>query len=109
MVEAGPKQNVVKVERDFSDLGRKMVHYVKQQQDAEAIAKRSATVFRDRYLTPAAQACYWRRLFQAWATVSFEPQLYRTIKDDLGKVRRKSRGIPFETFVASLVLPGKKP
>jgi hypothetical protein len=62
-------------------------------------------VFRDRYLTPAAQACYWRKLFNAWATVGFEPELYRTVKDKQGKVWRKSRGTPFETFVAAMVMP----
>ncbi|KIW08853.1 uncharacterized protein PV09_00778 [Verruconis gallopava] len=105
MVESGPDQNIVQVERDFSDMNEKMLQYLRNEDQAHEIAKRSAAVFRDRYLTPAAQACYWRRLFKAWASVSFEPQQYITIKDKLGKVRRKSRGTPFETFVADLVMP----
>lgn len=105
MTESGSDQNVIQVERDFSDLNRKMSHYLRNSEEAKTIALRSTKVFRDRYLTPAAQACYWRQMFRAWSSVSFEPQLYRTIKDDLGRVRRKSRGTPFETFVAALVTP----
>lgn len=44
---------------------------------ARAIAAESVSTFRDRYLTPAAEACYWRRLIHAWASVqAFEPRLY---------------------------------
>lgn len=105
MLASGPGQNIIEVERDFSDLGKKMKHYLKHQDESEDIARKSAAMFRDRYLTPAAQACYWRQMFRAWASVSFTPELYHTVRDDFGRVRRKSRGQPFETFVASLALP----
>jgi hypothetical protein len=96
---------VVEVERDFSDLDSKMIQLLKHEGKAQKIAHNSASVFRDRYLTPAAQACYWRKLFNAWASVSFEPQPYTMEKDLNGQIKRKSRGTPFESYVASLVLP----
>lgn len=108
MIEAGAEQNIIRVKRDFSDLNEKMKQYSKQQRGSEQIAMRSAAMFRDQYLTPAAQACYWRKLFKAWASVSFEPELYYTMRDDLGRVRRRSRGVPFETFMALLILPVPK-
>lgn len=37
--------------------------------------------------------------------MSFEPEFYRTVKDWNGKIKRKSRGTPFESYVAALVLP----
>jgi len=100
-------QNVVQVERDFSDLNSKLNHLLSNEAEARRIAERSVKQFRDRYLTPAAQACYWRRLFRAWKTVSFEPEFYQTVKERNGKIRRKCRGTPFETFVSQLVLPAK--
>jgi hypothetical protein len=45
-------------------------------------------------------------MFHAWATVSFEPELYRTVKDErTGRIARKSRGTPFESYVATLLFP----
>lgn len=105
MVPSGPHQNVIEVARDFSDLDRKISHNIKKPKEAQRIAQNSAAMFRDRYLTPAAQACYWRKLFKGWASVSFEPELYRTTRDSYGKVRRTSRGTPFETFVSAMVMP----
>lgn len=52
-------------------------------------------MFRDRYLTPAAEACYWRRMFHAWRSViGFEPQSHRLTKD--GEIVR--RGVSWERF-----------
>jgi hypothetical protein len=63
---------------------------------AKLIAKNNVETFRDRYLTPATQACYWRRLIMGWADVSFAPQA-RKIEED--GIAQKVRGVPFETFV----------
>lgn len=82
-----------------------MNYLLSHDSEAQRIAHNSAATFRDRYLTPAAQACYWRKLFHAWSSVSFEPDFYRTVVDSNGKTKRKSRGTPFETYVSSLVLP----
>lgn len=103
-IPEGEHQNVVQVERDFSDLDEKMNYLLDHDSEAQRIAQNSVATFRDRYLTPAAQACYWRKLFHAWASVSFEPELYTTIVDLHGNTRRKNRGTPFETYVSSLVL-----
>jgi hypothetical protein len=102
-VKDGPDQNIVSVERDFSDLNEKMNYYLKHPKEAKRIAENSASVFRDRYLTPAAQACYWRKLLNAWASISFVPELYTQVKGQNGKKRKKIRGTTFETYVSDLV------
>lgn len=93
-VKSGAERNIVEVERDFSDLERKMQQLLNQPELAEWIAKNSQKTFRDRYMTPAAQACYWRKLLHAWASVSFQPEPFEVVS---GKARL--RGVPFETFV----------
>lgn len=98
-VPTGPNQNVVIVERDFRDLDEKMDYLMKNPEVAQRIAKNSANTFRDRYLSPAAQACYWRKLFWAWRSVSFEPKLHEVVDG-----KRKLRGEPFESFVAKAKL-----
>ncbi|KAF1981029.1 DUF821 domain-containing protein [Aulographum hederae CBS 113979] len=106
LIADGPHQNFVEVERNFSDLPQTMHDLVVDPANAEKIANNSVKMFRDRYLTPAAQACYWRRLLSAWSEVSPKPELY-----DAGDVAdqskslvdvdggRKLRGIPYETYV----------
>lgn len=68
----GPQQNFVEVQPDYTDLGEKMAWLLADDKRAERIADNSARVFRDRYLSPAAEVCYWRKLFRAWASVSEE-------------------------------------
>jgi len=104
-IPSGPNQNIILVNRDFSDLSSNMKMLLGNPKKAKQIADNSARIFRDRYLTPAAQACYWRKLFRAWASISFEPELYETVTDHDGRSRQKLRGTPFETFVAKLVFP----
>lgn len=58
MVPSGPEQNFVEVERDFTDLEKKIKELGIKDREAEAIANRSVKVFRERYLTPAAETCY---------------------------------------------------
>ncbi|QDS69153.1 hypothetical protein FKW77_010495 [Venturia effusa] len=94
-VPTGPYQNIVVVERDWSDLDEKVEYLKKNPEVARRIAENSANTFRDRYLSPAAQACYWRKLFWAWRSVSFEPELHETVDG-----KRKLRGEPFESYVA---------
>lgn len=75
--DANAKQNFVLVERNFSNLESQVEYLLKHPEEAQAIAEEGARVFRDRYLTPAAQACYWRRLFNAWRGVmGFEAELW---------------------------------
>jgi hypothetical protein len=88
LVSSGPDQNYVPLQQDFSDLDERMEDLLYNEDKAKRIADNSARVFRDGVLTPAAQACYWRRLLMEWREVSFEP----------GNERWKD-GIPFETWV----------
>jgi hypothetical protein len=93
LIPEGETQNFVQVERDFTDLPEKMEHLLAHPEEAERIAQNSARTFRDRYLTPAAEACYWRRLIRGWGQVSFAPAFYTGSGAD-----RRWRGVPFESF-----------
>jgi len=93
LVADGPYQNYVEVERDFSDLSEKIEPLVQNTEAARRIAQNSARTFRERYLTPAAEACYWRSLFQGYSNVwnsSVNPW-----SDDYGR----ERGLRYESFV----------
>lgn len=90
----GETQNYVEVERDFSDLPNKMAHLLANPAEAERIADNSVKTFRERYLTPAAEACYWRSLWKGYAEVSESPKLW--VEDGNG---RWKRGLRYETFV----------
>ncbi|KAF2136318.1 uncharacterized protein K452DRAFT_237718 [Aplosporella prunicola CBS 121167] len=91
LVSSGDSQNYVQVRADYEDLGEKIEYYLANPIEAERIADNNVRTFRDRYLTPAAQACYWRKLIRAWREISFEPELL----DEEGNMR----GMPFETYV----------
>lgn len=94
LIPSGDSQNFVLVERDFSDLESKVEHLLKHPEDAQRIAEHGAAMFRDRYLTPAAQACYWRRLFNAWRGVmGFEAELW-VEEDDVPNVEPPAPASP---------------
>lgn len=95
LVSSGPKQNFVEVQMNFSDLEENILGLLEDEEKAQLIAHNSVETFRDRYLTPAAQACYWRWMISDWAEVSFVPQPWK-IGEDGGHL---FRGVPFETFV----------
>lgn len=96
LIASGPDANYVEVERDFSDLESKVEYLLDHPDVAERIANNSVTTFRDRYLTPAAEACYWRYLIAQYAQVcNFVPTVYATDADG----RKKLRGVPFEEWV----------
>ncbi|KAK5708089.1 hypothetical protein LTR97_000629 [Elasticomyces elasticus] len=105
---SGPEQNYVKLKRDFSDLQRQMSKLGKpaNMPATKSIADNALKTFRERYLTPAAEACYWRAIIRGWASVQgFEPQIWeddgKALKDWRGemKTKRKIRGVPFESYV----------
>lgn len=96
----GPDQNIVRVERDWSDLDSTMKWLLKNPDIAQRIAANSAKTFRDRYLTPAAQACYTRRMIKVWSELQgFEPELWQFKEDINGHEVWKVRGTPFETWL----------
>ncbi|CAD6592754.1 MAG: hypothetical protein ASARMPREDX12_006436 [Alectoria sarmentosa] len=91
IVYSGPEQNAVRVADDWSDLDATMKTLLANTTAAKSIADNAKHMLRDRYLTPAAEACYWRKLIQGYASVSFDPELYEADKQTL-------RGVPYESF-----------
>jgi hypothetical protein len=94
MVASGPQQNYVEVNPNFKDLEQRIKELQQGNSDAEKIAERNVVTFRERYLTPAAEACYWRRLIRGWAEVSFEPEFFNTTGGE-----RIWRGVPVESYM----------
>ncbi|KAB8339339.1 hypothetical protein FH972_022272 [Carpinus fangiana] len=98
IVTSGPNQNIVEVERDYSDLQEKMESLINNPEMAQQIAARSVDVFRDRYLTPAAEACYWRRMFRTWKEIQgFEPRIWTDGRPGEEGPRRW-RGVSWEQY-----------
>ncbi|CAN9256188.1 unnamed protein product [Alternaria alternata] len=97
----GSNQNFVEVERDFSDLSSAMEDLLDHPEKAKRIADNSVQVFRERYLTQAAEACYWRKLMKRWRdVVDWEPQLYAGVgAEGTDRNREKRRGVRYETFM----------
>lgn len=94
MVKSGPEQNFVEVGADFSGLDIAMAMLIDDDEMAKRIALNSVKTFREHYLTPSAETCYWRKLIRGWASVSFEPEFYTKGK---GK-DVQWRGLPIESF-----------
>jgi len=109
MISSGSRQNFLRVQKDFSDLHTQLAHLRARPEQAARIAQNGVETFRDRYLTPAAQSCYWRKLIRGSGSVSFEPLLHESVVEtgngnegaaasNSSGVRRL-RGTPFETYV----------
>ncbi|KAJ5332256.1 CAZyme family GT90 [Penicillium brevicompactum] len=95
MKSSGPEQNFVEVRRDWSDLEKTMEHFLSHDEEAKRIADSSVKTFRERYLTSAAEMCYWRRLIQEWKQVlDFEPEFFKMVDG-----KKDWRGIPVESFL----------
>merc|ERR1711939_797917 len=92
MRSSGPDQNFVEVERSFENLEETILWLQQYDGRANNIAQNSVQTFRERYLTPAAEACYWRKLIHGWASVSWEPHFW---KDENGT--QVWRGLPAES------------
>lgn len=90
----GAEQNYVEVKRSFEDLEEKIAWLRKNDKIARKIAHNSVKTFRERYLTPAAETCYWRKLMHGWAKVSWEPRFYDEVDG-----KPKWRGLPIESFL----------
>jgi hypothetical protein len=95
----GSQQNYVPVKLDWSDLGSKVQEMIDNEDKAATIARNAKSVFRDRYLTPAAQTCYFRRLFHAWRDVAFEPETYELVPSKTGQPVKRIRGISYEEYM----------
>lgn len=95
LVSSGPLQNYVEVARDFSDLAAKMANLLDHPAKAQKIADNNVKTFRERYLTPAAEACYWRVLWRGYAQASEPSQLWVQSPDG----EKEKRGVRYETFL----------
>ena len=95
MVSSGPSQNFVQVKRDFSDLEATMQGLLDNDRHAARIADNNIITFRERYLTPAAEVCYWRYLIRGWAEASFEPRPWTTTANGT----KSWRGLPVESYL----------
>lgn len=99
LIPEGPHQNYVPVKRDFSDLEKKVKHLMRNSDEAQRIADNAVATFRDRYLTMAAQTCYWRRMVQRWSEVAETPEIHETVEVEVSgemKQERRLRGAPYE-------------
>jgi hypothetical protein len=104
LIPDGPNQNFVPVKRDFSDLKKKVKYYLDNTYEAQRVADNAVATFRDRYLTLAAETCYWRRLIHGWREVAYEPEIYEEVQKEVaGKVQNITmlRGIAYEEIVIS--------
>jgi hypothetical protein len=92
LVRDGPGQNYVNVRRDFADLEEKVEYYLENPEEAERIVGNAVATFRDRYLAPAAQSCYLRRLIQGYSEVAETPGVLRFLKEGQAVPSRRGRG-----------------
>ena len=102
LVPNGPHQNYIQVNRDFSNLENKITYYLEHPEEAHRIAVNAVNTFRSRYTSPAAEACYWRRLISGWSEVAFDPEPFETVSVNIsGKSFQEEqlRGIPYEEFL----------
>lgn len=70
--------------------------------DAQVIADNAVKTFRDRYGTPAAEACFWRRLINSWREVSFEPEVFHKASvnvSGLPTIETRLKGIAFGEYI----------
>ncbi|KAF2770307.1 hypothetical protein EJ03DRAFT_342950 [Teratosphaeria nubilosa] len=95
------KANYVPVDREFSNLETKIKYLLDNPDHAQAIADNARRMFRERYTTPAATACYWRRLLRQWGSVAFTPEEYEESADLAidGHEGRRVRGVALEEFL----------
>ena len=90
----GDGQNFVEVSRDYSDLESQMQKLLADDARAEKIADNNVKTFRDRYLSPAAETCYWRKLIRTWSEVSEPPVPWEGQEGTMDW-----KGVPAEDFL----------
>ncbi|KAK3047878.1 hypothetical protein LTR09_010703 [Extremus antarcticus] len=99
---SGPDQNYIKVNREFSDLEDQIKKYLANPNAAQRIADNAAATFRSRYTSPAAESCYWRRLFKSYSEVSFTPEPFEMVtRNRSGEeiTEQQVRGITYEEML----------
>ncbi|KAF7586521.1 hypothetical protein BBP40_008766 [Aspergillus hancockii] len=93
LVPDGPNQNYIEVERDFSDLADKIEPLLDDPSKAQRIANNSVRTFRERYLTKAAETCYWRQLFEGYGNV------WNSSVPVWSDIYQRERGLRYESFI----------
>ncbi|KAK3678185.1 hypothetical protein LTR78_002281 [Recurvomyces mirabilis] len=99
LVPSGPNQNYVQTEDDWSDLPAKINELIANPTKGKMIADNAAMHFRDRYFTPAAQTCYWRKLFHVWRAMTYEPDPWNSTTLPDGTTQKKIKGMSYEEYV----------
>ncbi|TPX18421.1 uncharacterized protein E0L32_011662 [Thyridium curvatum] len=101
-------QNVVVAADDWGDLQVKMRGLLRLPGVAGRIAANNRQTFRERYLTAAAGACYWREMIHAYGAVSFRPAAWidgdgsattTGAGEAAGTQGQRRRGLHWENYV----------
>ncbi|KAJ3297477.1 hypothetical protein HDU79_003559 [Rhizoclosmatium sp. JEL0117] len=98
-----PHQNIVFVPSIKNGLKEAIASLKTSKERADKIAENLWNNLRNRYLTPAATSCYWRKLIHQYASVlKFKPSLQLKKWSD-GRQRTGAAGtgkaVPYESFV----------
>ncbi|KAI6910433.1 hypothetical protein KC316_g4810 [Hortaea werneckii] len=88
--------NHVPVHRDFSDLDKQMEHYLAHPLSSQRISDAARTTFRERYTSPAAEACYWRRLLRTWSSIAPRPARTPSISFEEFLLHDNRKDYPYE-------------
>lgn len=95
----GPNQNYVPVDKEWKELSATMDMLLADDGKAKKIADNAVTKFRDQYFTPAAQTCYFRRLFKVWSEMTPMPDPYEYKTHGDGTKTKEWRGMTYEEYV----------
>lgn len=95
----GPNQNWIQAKDGWVDLEEIITDLLAHPEKAKRIVDNSVRTLTDQYLTPAAEACYWRKLIRSYGSVSFEPQFYNG--------DGTWRGVPFDSIALTQKLKWK--
>ena len=101
-----PDQNVVAVD-GLANIPEVVAERLEDRAQSERIAQNAQRIFKERYLTPAAQACYWRKMFDKWASVQdWDPKPWRMEERSEGEGKNKKvwkekvwYGLTYEYFM----------
>lgn len=76
-ITSGPDQNIVELaENNWDGMEETMDRLQDDDKFARRVADNAARTMRDRYLTPAATTCYWRRVLSEYAKLQrFKPEI----------------------------------
>ncbi|KAI7286887.1 hypothetical protein KC345_g887 [Hortaea werneckii] len=88
--------NYVPAHRDFSDLEKQIEYYLAHPQTSQRISDAARTTFRERYTSPAAEACYWRELLRTWSSIAPRPERTPSISFEEFLLHDNGNDYPYE-------------